>query len=86
MHLDDGSSNRLRERMMTRQILTFCPYDDQEPLGVTLDEYDYPVEFAGDCMHAAMANACVEGGEDLRTEMPQLMAHLATIKESHDDA
>ncbi len=61
--------------MSPRHLVTWCPYD-QYPLSITLDDDDQTTEFGGECMHAAMANLCLENGDDLRIQMPALAAHV----------
>ena len=64
----------------TRHIVTWCPYDQQEPFGITLDDNQLAA-VTGDCMHAGMAHLILTRGDDLRTHMPILAAHINAVIE-----
>ncbi len=71
--------------MRMRHLVTWCPYDDQYPIDVTLDD-DQPTKFGGECMHAAVANLVLENGDDLRTQMPTLATHVETAQRARAGA
>ena len=67
-----------------RHLITWCPYDDQYQLGVTLED-GVPVTFGGDCLHAALANSCLKD-ENLRVCMPTMAAHVEAARKRRADA
>jgi hypothetical protein len=67
-----------------RHLITWCPYDDQYQLGVTLED-GVPVKFGGDCLRATLANSCLKD-ENLRVCMPTMAAHVEAARKRRADA